>query len=528
MTDNVPPANDVREVLARAKRAAVDYYRLTGKPLGITGEVGEYEAARLLGLTLADARVPGHDATDDSGIRYQIKSRAIPDPRRANSQRLGTIKPAQEWDAVLMVLMDQALQALEIWQAERDVVVAAMLGAEQYGFGTTAMIAVGCKMARQCHLNTCPVGVATQREDLRAKYFGTPEMVIRYLTHLAHHVRELLAELGYERVEDLIGRADLLQQLPPENGHRAAGIDLEKVIAAVDPEGIEPHRRVQERNDRGEALLDDRIIADVRTAIEGGAPLQRSYTIRNTDRTVGARLSGEIARRYGDRGLQDSSIDLSFRGSAGQSFGAFLTSGVRLHLVGEANDYVAKGMNGGEITIRPPRDAGFRGQDAVLVGNTVLYGATGGHLFVAGSAGERFGVRNSGARAVVEGVGDHGCEYMTDGVVVILGPAGRNFGAGMSDGVAFVLDEEGDFRTRVNQELVGLEQVTTPDSIELLEAMIRRHYELTDSRRAKRILDEWRLSLPKFWKVMPKFALTEEGPMTVVRRHLEGLRATTF
>ncbi len=409
----------------------------------------------------------------------------------------------------------------------RDVLVAAMLGAEEYGFGTAAMVAVGCKMARQCHLNTCPVGVATQREDLRAKYFGTPEMVIRYLTHLAHHVRELLAELGYERVEDLIGRADLLDQIEPVNGHRAAGIDLEKVIAPVDREGAEPHRRVLDRNDRGEALLDDRIIADVRTAIEGGAPLQRSYTIRNTDRTVGARLSGEIARRYGDRGLPDSSIDLSFRGSAGQSFGAFLTSGVRLHLVGEANDYVAKGMSGGEITIRPPRDAGFRGKDAVLVGNTVLYGATGGHLFVAGSAGERFGVRNSGARAVVEGVGDHGCEYMTDGVVVILGPAGRNFGAGMSDGVAFVLDEEGDFRTRVNQELVGLEQVTTPDSIELLEAMIRRHYELTDSHRAKRVLDEWRLSLPKFWKVMPKFALTEEGPMTVVRRHLEGLRATS-
>ena len=408
----------------------------------------------------------------------------------------------------------------------RDVLVAAMLGAEEYGFGTAAMVAVGCKMARQCHLNTCPVGVATQREDLRAKYFGTPQMVVQYLTHLGHHVRELLAELGYERIDDLIGRADLLQQLPPEDGERSAGIDLARVIAMVDPEGTEPHRSMQERNDRGEALLDDRIIEDVRSAIEGGAPVTRSYGIRNTDRTVGARLSGEIARRYGDKGLPDSAVELSFRGSAGQSFGAFLASGVRMHLVGEANDYVAKGMNGGEITIRPPGDSGFRSTDAVLVGNTVLYGATGGHLFVAGSAGERFGVRNSGARAVVEGVGDHGCEYMTDGVVVILGPTGRNFGAGMSGGVAFVLDEEGDFRTRVNQELVGLEQVTTPEGIELLEAMIRRHYDLTDSRRAKRVLDEWRLHLPKFWKVMPKFALTEGGPMTVVRRHLEGLRAT--
>ena len=406
----------------------------------------------------------------------------------------------------------------------RDVVVAAMLGAEEYGFGTAALVAVGCKMARQCHLNTCPVGIATQREDLREKYFGKPEMVVAFLTHLAQHVRELLADLGYERLEDVIGRADLLAQLPPEEGQRAAGIDLSRMIAVVDPEGLQPHRSMVQSNDRDEALLDDRIIEDVRSAIDGGAPLQRSYPIRNTDRSVGARLSGEIARRYGDTGLSDGSIELSFRGSAGQSFGAFLSPGVRLHLIGEANDYVAKGMNGGEITIRPPDDAGFRGKEAVLVGNTVLYGATGGQLFVAGSAGERFGVRNSGSRAVVEGIGDHGCEYMTDGVVVILGPTGRNFGAGMSNGIAFVLDERGDFRTRVNQELVGLEQVTTPEYIELLEAMIRRHLALTGSRRAQGVLDQWRLFLPKFWKVVPKFALTEEGPMTVVRRHLEGLR----
>ena len=409
----------------------------------------------------------------------------------------------------------------------RDVLVAAMLGAEEYGFGTTAMIAVGCKMARQCHLNTCPVGVATQREDLRAKYFGKPEMVVRYLTHLAQHVRELLAGLGYERLEDVIGRADLLRQLPPEDGRRAAGLDLARVIAPAVPEDGQPRSSDRDRNDRGESLLDDRIVAEARAAIEGGPPTKRSYPIRNTDRTVGARLSGEIARRYGDAGLPDGAIELSFRGSAGQSFGAFLAPGVRMHLTGEANDYVAKGMNGGEITIRPPRDSGFGAGPAVLVGNTVLYGATGGQLFVAGSAGERFGVRNSGARAVVEGVGDHGCEYMTDGVIVILGPAGRNFGAGMSDGIAYVLDEEGDFRTRVNQELVGLEQVTTPEGIELLEAMIRRHLDLTGSPRAKRILDDWRLYLPRFWKVMPKFALTEEGPMTVVRRHLEGLRAQT-
>ena len=407
----------------------------------------------------------------------------------------------------------------------RDVLVAAMLGAEEYGFGTPAMIAVGCKMARQCHLNTCPVGVATQREDLREKYFGTPEMLVHFLRHVAQEVRELLAELGYQRIEDVIGRSDLLEQIERSGSRRADTIDLSRMIAPVDPEGAEPHYAVQRRNDRADSPLDDKILADgVAEAIERGTSIRRSYRIRNIHRAVGARVSGRIAGRYGDQGLPDGTIELQFSGSAGQSFGAFLASGVQLHLIGEANDYVAKGMNGGEIIIQPPADAGYGSREAVLVGNTVLYGATGGNLFVAGAAGERFGVRNSGGRAVVEGIGDHGCEYMTDGVVVILGETGRNFGAGMSNGVAYVLDERGDFRQRVNQELVGLEQVTVPESIELLEALVRRHQELTGSLRAKEILDDWRTFLPQFWKVVPKFAVTEDGPMTVVRRHLDRLK----
>jgi glutamate synthase (ferredoxin) len=411
------------------------------------------------------------------------------------------------------------------FKSGRDILVAAMLGAEQYGFGTTAMIAVGCKMARQCHLNTCPVGVATQAEDLREKYFGTPEMLVRYLVQVAQHVRRLLAELGYRSIDELIGRADLLRQRPVEGALRAERIDLTKMIAAVDPENAEPHRSTQERNDRlDDARLDDRILGDLGDAIEEARSTELSYAIANTDRTVGARLSGAVALRYGDRGLPYGTIDLSFTGSAGQSFGAFLARGVRLHLEGEANDYVGKGMGGGEITIRPPVDAGFPSHEAVLVGNTVLYGATAGNLFVAGRAGERFAVRNSGARAVVEGIGDHGCEYMTEGVVVILGETGRNFGAGMSNGVAFVLDEVGDFRQRVNEELVGLEQVTEPEDIELLEALIRRHLEVTESSRARRILDRWQQYLSRFWKVAPKSAPTEEGAQTVVRRHLESLR----
>ncbi|MPZ99246.1 MAG: glutamate synthase large subunit [Dehalococcoidia bacterium] len=409
----------------------------------------------------------------------------------------------------------------------RDVVIAALLGAEQYGFGTTAMIAVGCKMARQCHLNTCPVGVATQREDLRAKYFGTPEMLVTFLIHVGEEVRQILARLGYRTVDELVGRADLLRQPEvPGEGHRWENVDLAKLITPVDPEGHEPHRATQVRNDReGDSPLDDRIISDVEDAIERQKPAKRHYEVHNTDRTVGARLSGRIAHKHGDQGLPYGTVDLSFTGSAGQSFGAFLARGVCMHLTGEANDYVGKGMGGGEITIRPHSDSPFPSHEAVLVGNTVLYGATGGDLFVAGKAGERFAVRNSGARAVVEGIGDHGCEYMTDGVVVILGETGRNFGAGMSNGVAFVLDERGDFRSRVNQELVGLEQVTTPEDIELLEALVRAHLEKTGSRRAEEILRSWRLNLPKFWKVAPKFAITEDGALTVVRRHLEGLRA---
>ena len=407
----------------------------------------------------------------------------------------------------------------------RDVLIAAMFGAEQYGFGTTAMLAVGCKMARQCHLNTCPVGVATQREDLRAKYFGTPDMLVSFLTYVAEEVRAKLADLGYRSVDEVIGRADLLYQVDAVGDQRSDRLDLSRLIAPVDPDGTQPHVAQMARNDRtDDVVLDDQIIEDVREAIEQKTQVRRQYKIKNTNRTVGARVSGRIARRYGDEGLPYGTIDLHFNGSAGQSFGAFLSRGMRLHLVGEANDYVAKGMAGGDITIRRHPEAPGESHEAVLVGNTVMYGATGGSLFIAGKAGERFAVRNSGARTVVEGIGDHGCEYMTDGVVVILGETGRNFGAGMSNGVAFVLDERGDFRSRVNQELVGLEQVTGPEDIELLEALIRRHEELTDSSRARDILADWRHYLPMFWKVAPKFAITEDGAMTVVERHLRAVR----
>ena len=387
----------------------------------------------------------------------------------------------------------------------RDVVVAALLGAEGYGFGTSALVALGCKMARQCHLNTCPVGVATQREDLRSKYFGKPEMLIDFLLHVSEEVRLILAELGYERLEDIIGRTELLAQIPPRSGERARSVDLANLLAPIEADPAYPRVRVQQRNDRLEDVrLDDQILEQLEPHIESGEYFTARYPIDNIHRTVGARISGKIAKRYGDFGLPRGTFELYFDGSAGQSFGAFLVRGLRLYLHGEANDYVGKGMGGGMIAVAPADDAGFAGKDAVLVGNTVLYGATGGTLWVAGRAGERFAVRNSGARAVVEGVGDHGCEYMTGGTVVVLGPVGRNFAAGMSGGIAFVLDEDGSFASRVNHSMVDLEPVETRRDQAQLHELVETHQERTGSPHAADLLSRWDVALPQFVKVIPR------------------------
>ena len=387
----------------------------------------------------------------------------------------------------------------------RDVVVAALLGAEGYGFGTSALVALGCKMARQCHLNTCPVGVATQREDLRSKYFGKPEMLIDFLLHVSEEVRTILAELGYESLQEIIGRTELLKQIPPRSGERARSVDLSRLLAPIEADTAYPRIRTQERNDRSEdAILDDQILEQLEPHIESGEYFTARYPIDNIHRTVGARISGKIAGRYGDSGLPRGTIELYFDGSAGQSFGAFLVRGLRLYLRGEANDYVGKGMGGGMIAVSPAEHAGFDGKDAVLVGNTVLYGATGGTLWVAGRAGERFAVRNSGARAVVEGVGDHGCEYMTGGTVVVLGSTGRNFAAGMSGGTAFVLDEDGSFAARVNHSMVDLEPVGSRRDQAQLHELVETHHERTASPRAADLLSRWDVVLPQFVKVIPR------------------------
>ena len=387
----------------------------------------------------------------------------------------------------------------------RDVVVAAMLGAEAYGFGTTALVALGCKMARQCHLNTCPVGVATQREDLRAKYFGKPQMLIDFLLHVAEEVRVILAELGYRSLDEIIGRTDLLEQVAPREGERAKTLDLSKLLAPIEADPSLPRVRVQERNDRqNDIRLDDELLEHLEPHIQRSEHISARYEITNRHRTVGARVSGRIAQQYGDLGMQRGTIELHFAGSAGQSFGAFLVRGMRLYLEGEANDYVGKGMAGGMIAVSPAQDAGFRGRDGVLVGNTVLYGATGGTLWVAGRAGERFAVRNSGARAVVEGVGDHGCEYMTGGTVVVLGPVGRNFAAGMSGGIAYVWDVDGNLDDLVNHAMVDMEPLSEANDIAMLTEMIETHSERTGSPLALEVLENWDVVVGQIVKIIPR------------------------
>ncbi len=404
----------------------------------------------------------------------------------------------------------------------RDVVVAALLGAEEFGFGSASVVALGCVMARQCHLNTCPVGIATQREDLRAKFAGTPQMAIHFFTHVAEEVREILAGLGYRTLDEVVGRTDLLVAATAERGAgKAAALDLAKILTPADPEGTRPRRCVVPRNDRPDEPFDNRLLADARPAVEAGIPVRLSYPIRNIHRTVGARLAGEIARRYGDAGLPEGTIEIRLEGSAGQSFGAFCVPGMRLLLQGDANDYVGKGMGGGEIVVRPPASARFSSHENAIVGNTVLYGATGGALFAAGRAGERFAVRNSGATAVVEGVGDHGCEYMTAGCVVVLGDTGRNFGAGMTNGSAFVLDEAGEFPKRYNPELVRLARVEEPADAARLHALVTRHLEATGSRRAADVLARWGELLPRFWKVIPMPAEAIARTIEVAKRGSE-------
>jgi glutamate synthase (NADPH) large chain len=386
----------------------------------------------------------------------------------------------------------------------RDVVIAALLGAEEFGFASAPLVVSGCVMMRVCHLDTCPVGVATQNPELRKRFSGKPEFVINFFEFLAEEVREHLARLGFRSIAEAIGHAEMLDTRAAVEHWKASGLDLSPILAVpANPYDGQDLHCTRQQNHHLERALDQELIGQAHTALEVGWPVRIELPIHNVNRSVGTLLGSEVTRRWGGEGLPDDTIDIHLRGSAGQSFGAFLPRGITLHLEGDANDYTAKGLSGGRVILKPDRDATFAAEENVIAGNVVLYGATSGEAFISGVVGERFAVRNSGATAVVEGVGDHGCEYMTGGRVVVLGTTGRNFAAGMSGGVAYVYDSDGCFESRVNPEMVDLEPIDAEDRAWLLQ-IIARHHELTSSRLAGYILSDWGAVVHHIHKVMPR------------------------
>ncbi|MGY9014169.1 MAG: glutamate synthase large subunit, partial [Rhodospirillales bacterium] len=413
----------------------------------------------------------------------------------------------------------------------RDVAIGALLGADEFGFATSALIATGCIMMRKCHLNTCPVGIATQDPELRKRFKGEPEHVVNFLFFVAEELRGIMAKLGFRTMQEMTGRSDLLNMKAAISHWKAKGLDYTKLLHKPDMGPDVPIYHTEGQDHGLDKALDNSLIEQASSAIESGTPVEISASVLNINRTFGTMLSSEVAKKYGNAGLPDDTIYIKTSGSAGQSFGAFLAHGVTIEHVGDANDYVGKGLSGGRIMIYPAKNVKFKAEENIIVGNVVLYGATGGEAYFRGVAGERFGVRNSGATAVVEGVGDHGCEYMTGGIVVILGQSGRNFAAGMSGGIAYVLDEEGDFEQRCNLSMVELEPIPNEDlhhdrdchqkgdleghglvdimhdmtrfDAMRLHTLIENHKRFTNSARAQEILDNWEEYLPKFVKVMP-------------------------
>ncbi|MGI8722153.1 MAG: glutamate synthase-related protein, partial [Geodermatophilaceae bacterium] len=381
----------------------------------------------------------------------------------------------------------------------RDVVIAALLGAEEFGFATAPLVVSGCVMMRVCHLDTCPVGVATQNPDLRKRFTGKPEFVVTFFTYLAEQVRGYLAELGFRTMDEAIGHAELLDIRKAVEHWKSGGLDLAPLLTVPElPEGT-PRRRVRGQDHGLDRALDNTLIQLCEGALLDGQPVKLELPVRNVNRTVGTMLGSLVTKRYGARGLPDNTIDLTLTGSAGQSFGAFLPRGITLRLVGDANDYLGKGLSGGRIVLRPDPAAPFLPESNVVAGNVIAYGATSGEVFIRGLVGERFCVRNSGATAVVEGVGDHACEYMTGGRVVILGPMGRNLAAGMSGGSAYVLDL---VRQRVNTDMVAIEELTADDR-DWLSETVAKHAELTGSTIATGLLSDWPRRVEAFAKIMP-------------------------
>ena len=441
----------------------------------LVAEVGVGTVAAGVAKAYSDVvLISGHDGGTGASPLTSIKHGGVP-------WELGLAETQQV--LVLNKLRDRIVVQVDgQLKTGRDVVIAALLGAEEFGFSTAPLVVMGCIMMRVCHLNTCPVGIATQDPELRKTFAGRPEFVEHFFRFVAEEVRELMAGLGFRTMDEMIGRVDCLDVRPAVDHWKARGLDFSAILyrPPVGPEVAVRRVRAQDHGlDRSLDLTT--IVPRCREAIEAGTPVDLRLPIRNVNRTVGTILGSEITRRHGAEGLPDDTIRLHFTGSAGQSFGAFVPRGVTLLLEGDANDYVGKGLSGGKMIVFPPREATLVPEDNIIIGNVALYGATGGEAFIRGVAGERFAVRNSGALAVVEGVGDHGCEYMTGGRVVVIGRTGRNFAAGMSGGIAYVLDAAGDFRRRCNLGMVDLEPLAADEDVDEVKDLLRRHVRYTQS-----------------------------------------------
>ncbi|MEH2440316.1 glutamate synthase large subunit [Nostoc sp.] len=493
-----PPHHDIYSIEDLAQ-LIFDLHQINPKAkvsVKLVSEVGIGTIAAGVAKANADIiQISGHDGGTGASPLSSIKHAGSP-------WELGLSE-------VHRVLMENSLRDRVILRVDGglksgwDVVIGALMGAEEFGFGSIAMIAEGCIMARVCHKNTCPVGVATQQEELRKRFTGIPEKVVNFFYFIAEEVRSLLARLGYRSLSEIIGRADLLKLREEAKLTKTRSLNLDCLLNLPDTRDNRSWLVHEEVHSNG-VVLDDKFLADpdIQTAIRDQSTVTKTYTIVNTDRTVGTRLAGAIASQYGDSGFEGQ-INLNFTGSVGQSFGAFNLPGIILTLEGEANDYVGKGMHGGEIIIKPPTDATYNASQNVIVGNTCLYGATGGVLFANGLAGERFAVRNSKGIAVIEGAGDHCCEYMTGGAIVVLGKVGRNVAAGMTGGLAYFLDEDDSFRELVNPEIVKIQRVITEVGAKQLQELIQTHAERTGSPKAKKILQNWQEFLPKFWQLVP-------------------------
>jgi glutamate synthase (ferredoxin) len=464
----------------------------------LVAEVGVGTVAAGVAKAFSDVvLISGHDGGTGASPLTSIKHGGVP-------WELGLAETQQV--LVLNKLRDRIVVQVDgQMKTGRDVVIAALLGAEEYGFSTAPLVVLGCIMMRVCHLNTCPVGIATQDPELRKRFAGKPEYAVNFFRFLAQEVREYMAILGFRTMDEMIGRVDRLDVKAALDHWKARGVDLSSILYQPDMPPEVARRRVRDQDHGLERSLDHTtLIPACRDAIEHGKPMTLALPIRNVNRTVGTMLGYEITRRWGGAGLPDDTIRLHFTGSAGQSFGAFVPRGITMTLEGDANDYWGKGISGGTLIVHPPRGSTFVPEENIIIGNVALYGATDGEAYVCGVAGERFCVRNSGVLAVVEGVGDHGCEYMTGGRVVVLGRTGRNFAAGMSGGVAYVLDRDGDFERRCNLGMVDLEPLDQAEDVQLVRNLIGRHVGATGSGYARRLLTSWADVQPRFVKVTPK------------------------